>query len=251
MTDRLSINQWAEEDRPREKMMMHGASSLSNAELLAILIGSGNTDESAVELMRKVLDKYNNSLSALGKCSVSDLCKFKGIGPAKAITILAASELGKRRKDEKQEERKPIRSSEDIYSYFHPIMCDLPIEECWVMFLNQASKVIDITRISQGGLASTQVDVRVILREALLKRATSMILTHNHPSGNVRPSTDDDRLTQALFQASKVMNIRMLDHVIVADGAYYSMRMKADYDGNKDLFVSAHLFAYICTVNII
>lgn len=114
MTDRLSINQWAEEDRPREKMMMHGASSLSNAELLAILIGSGNTDESAVELMRKVLDKYNNSLSALGKCSVSDLCKFKGIGPAKAITILAASELGKRRKDEKQEERKPIRSSEDI-----------------------------------------------------------------------------------------------------------------------------------------
>ena len=212
MTDRLSINQWAEEDRPREKMMMHGASSLSNAELLAILIGSGNTDESAVELMRKVLDKYNNSLSALGKCSV----------PAKAITILAASELGKRRKDEKHEERKPIRSSEDIYSYFHPIMCDLPIEECWVMFLNQASKVIDITRISQGGLASTQVDVRVILREALLKRATSMILTHNHPSGNVRPSTDDDRLTQALFQASKVMNIRMLDHVIVADGAYYS-----------------------------
>lgn len=124
MTEKLSINQWAEEDRPREKMMMHGASALSNAELLAILIGSGSTDESAVELMRKVLDKYNNSLSALGKCSVDDLCKFKGIGPAKAITILAASELGKRRKDEKQEERKPIRSSEDIYSYFHPIMCD-------------------------------------------------------------------------------------------------------------------------------
>lgn len=222
MTERLSINQWAEEDRPREKMLMHGASSLSNAELLAILIGSGSTDESAVELMRKVLDKYNNSLSALGKCSVSDLCKFKGIGPAKAITILAASELGKRRKDEKQEERKPIRSSEDIYSYFHPVMCDLPIEECWVMFLNQAAKVIDVTRISQGGLASTQVDVRVILREALLKRATSMILSHNHPSGNVRPSADDDRLTQALFQAAKVMNIRMLDHVIVTDGAYYS-----------------------------
>ena len=200
MTERLSINQWAEEDRPREKMLMHGASSLSNAELLAILIGSGSTDESAVELMesavelmRKVLDKYNNSLSALGKCSVSDLCKFKGIGPAKAITILAASELGKRRKDEKQEERKPIRSSEDIYSYFHPVMCDLPVEECWVMFLNQAAKVIDVTRISQGGLASTQVDVRVILREALLKRATSMILSHNHPSGNVRPSADRPR----------------------------------------------------------
>ena len=163
MTERLSINQWAEEDRPREKMMMHGASSLSNAELLAILIGSGNTDESAVELMRKVLDKYNNSLSALGKCTVSDLCKFKGIGPAKAITILAASELGKRRKDEKQEERKPIRSSEDIYSYFHPLMCDLPIEECWVMFLNQASKVIDVAKTQLAATDKTISEIAYCL----------------------------------------------------------------------------------------
>lgn len=222
MTEKLSISQWAEEDRPREKMMMHGVSALSNAELLAILIGSGSKDESAVELMRKVLDSYENSLNRLGKCSVEDLCRFKGIGPAKAITILAASELGKRRKDEKTEERKQMRCSKDIYEYLHPIMCDLPTEECWVMLLNQASKIIDVIKISQGGLASTQVDVRCVLREALLKRATSIILSHNHPSGNIRPSADDDRLTQALFQAAKVMNIRMLDHVIVSDGKYYS-----------------------------
>ena len=222
MTERLSINQWAEEDRPREKMMMHGASSLSNAELLAILIGSGNTDESAVELMRKVLDGCHNKLGELGKCSVEDLCRYKGIGPAKAVTILAASELGKRRKEEEPKERVQIRCSTDIFAYFHPLMCDLSVEECWVMLLNQAAKVVDAIRISQGGLASTQVDVRCVLREALLKRATSIVLCHNHPSGNVTPSTDDDRLTQALNQASNTMNIRLLDHVIVTDGAYYS-----------------------------
>lgn len=220
--EKLNINQWAEEDRPREKMMLHGPGALSNAELLAILIGSGNTEDSAVELMRKVLDDCRNSLSELGKRSVDDLCAYKGIGPAKAITILAASELGKRRKDEGLSERLRVRCSQDIFLYFHPLMCDLPVEECWVMLLNQASRLIDALRISQGGLASTQVDVRCILREALLKRATALVLCHNHPSGNTRPSTDDDRLTQALSQAAKVMNIRMLDHLIVSDGGYYS-----------------------------
>lgn len=220
--EKLNINQWAKEDRPREKMMLHGPGALSNAELLAILIGSGNTEDSAVELMRKVLDDCRNSLSELGKRSVDDLCAYKGIGPAKAITILAASELGKRRKDESPSERLRVRCSQDIFLYFHPLMCDLPVEECWVMLLNQASRLIDALRISQGGLASTQVDVRCILREALLKRATALVLCHNHPSGNTRPSTDDDRLTQALSQAAKVMNIRMLDHLIVSDGGYYS-----------------------------
>lgn len=220
--EKLNINQWAKEDRPREKMMLHGPGALSNAELLAILIGSGNTEDSAVELMRKVLDDCRNSLSELGKRSVDDLCAYKGIGPAKAITILAASELGKRRKDEGSSERLRVRCSQDIFLYFHPLMCDLPVEECWVMLLNQASRLIDALRISQGGLASTQVDVRCILREALLKRATALVLCHNHPSGNTRPSTDDDRLTQALNQAAKVMNIRMLDHLIVSDGGYYS-----------------------------
>ena len=220
--EKLNINQWAKEDRPREKMMLHGPGALSNAELLAILIGSGNTEDSAVELMRKVLDDCRNSLSELGKRSVDDLCAYKGIGPAKAITILAASELGKRRKDEGPSERLRVRCSQDIFLYFHPLMCDLPVEECWVMLLNQASRLIDALRISQGGLASTQVDVRCILREALLKRATALVLCHNNPSGNTRPSTDDDRLTQALSQAAKVMNIRMLDHLIVSDGGYYS-----------------------------
>ena len=222
MKEKLKINEWAEEDRPREKVMLQGVSALSNAELLAILIGSGNQDETAVELMRKVLDGYHNNLSELGKATVDDLCQYKGIGPAKAVTLLAASELGKRRKEETPRERNQIRNSEHIYQYFYPLMCDLPIEECWVMLLNQAAKVIQAVKISAGGLASTQVDIRCILREALLKRATSLILCHNHPSGNIHPSGDDDRLTQSLYQAAKVMNIRMLDHVIVTDGAYYS-----------------------------
>lgn len=222
MTERLSINQWAVEDRPREKMMLHGAEALSNAELLAILVGSGSAEDSAVELMRKVLDRYQNSLSLLGKCSVDELCQFKGIGPAKAITILAASELGKRRKEEKASDRKVIHCSSDIYNYFHPLMCDLNVEEFWVLLLNQAAKVIDAVRISRGGLVATPVDVRCILREALLKRATSLVVCHNHPSGSVHPSREDDRLTQTLQQATKTMNIRMLDHVVLTDGDYYS-----------------------------
>ena len=220
--NKLTINQWAEEDRPREKMMQHGAAALSNAELLAILIGSGNTEDSAVELMRKVLGDYRNSLSELGKTTIDELCRYKGIGPAKAITILAASEIGRRRLEEEPLERKLIRCSKDIYDVFYPLMCDLPVEECWVLLLNQSSKIIDRICISRGGLASTQVDVRCILREALLKRAVSMVLCHNHPSGNTSPSRDDDRLTEALRRAAEVMNIRLLDHLVITDGGYYS-----------------------------
>lgn len=222
MNGKLNINQWAEEDRPREKMMLHGAGALSNAELLAILIGSGSTDESAVELMRKVLADYRNNLSELGKSGVEELCRYKGIGPAKAITLLAASELGRRRKEEGMLERLQIRSSEDIYRLFYPLMCDLPVEECWVLLLNQAGKVIDRIRISQGGLASTAVDIRCVLREALVRRAVSMVLCHNHPSGNLCPSREDDRLTESLRQAAVTVNLRLLDHVIVTDGKYYS-----------------------------
>lgn len=222
MDSKLNINQWAKEDRPREKMMQQGPSALTNAELLAILIGSGNHEDTAVELMRKVLDLYHNSLQELGKANIEDLCRFKGIGSAKAVTLLAASELGKRRMEEVPKERKQICTSRNIYEIFYPLMCDLPVEECWILLLNQSSKVIDRIRISQGGLASTQVDVRCILREALLKRAVSLVLCHNHPSGNISPSLDDDRLTQAVKQASATMNIRLLDHLIVTDGAYYS-----------------------------
>ena len=222
MTERLTITQWAEEDRPREKMMLHGASALSNAELLAILIGSGNNEESAVELMRKILTDYHNSLSDLGKATVDDLCRYKGIGSAKAISILAASELGKRRKEEKTEERKTILSSKDVYECLYPLMCDLPTEECWVLLLNQASKLIEKVKISSGGLSATAVDVRCILREALLKRASAIALCHNHPSGNIRPSREDDVLTRQVEQASQCMNIRFIDHVILTDGAFYS-----------------------------
>ena len=222
MAEKLTINQWAEEDRPREKMMLHGVSALSNAELLAILIGSGNTEDSAVELMRKVLNDYHNNLSELGKASIDELCRFKGIGPAKAITILAASELGKRRKEEGVEERRSILSSKDVYECLYPLMCDLPTEECWVLLLNQASKLIDKVKISAGGLSATAVDVRCILREALLKRASAIALCHNHPSGSIRPSREDDLLTKQVAQASECMNIRFIDHVILTDGAFYS-----------------------------
>ena len=222
MTERLSITQWAEEDRPREKMMMHGASALSNAELLAILIGSGSAEESAVELMRKILNDYHNNLNELGKASIEELCRYKGIGLAKAISILAASELGKRRKEESVKERMAILSSKDVYECFYPMMCDLPTEECWVLLLNQASKIIDKTKISAGGLSATAVDVRCILREALLKRASAIVLCHNHPSGNIRPSKEDDLLTRHVAQASECMDIRLVDHIILTDGAFYS-----------------------------
>ena len=221
MTDKLTIREWAEEDRPREKMMTHGASALSNAELLAILIGTGNGDESAVELMRRVLGDFHNNLNEMGKCSIEELCKYKGIGQAKAITILAAAELGKRRKEELTE-RMMIKTSKDVYDCFYPQMCDLAVEECWILLLNQASMVIDKTHISRGGLAATAVDVRCILREALLKRAVSIVLCHNHPSGNIRPSREDDRLTEQLRRSSEIMNVRLIDHIIVTDGNYYS-----------------------------
>ena len=222
MTERLTITQWAEEDRPREKMMMHGASALSNAELLAILIGSGSAEESAVELMRKILNDYHNNLNELGKASIDELCRYKGIGSAKAISILAASELGKRRKEESVKERIAILSSKDVYECFYPMMCDLPTEECWVLLLNQASKIIEKTKISAGGLSATAVDVRCILREALLKRASAIVLCHNHPSGNIRPSKEDDLLTRHVAQASECMDIRLVDHIILTDGAFYS-----------------------------
>lgn len=219
---KLNINQWAEEDRPREKMVAHGAEMLTDAELLAILIGSGSPEETAVELMRRVLASCGNNLNELGKISIERLCQFKGIGPAKAITVMAACELGRRRKLAEVEERFQPRSSKDLYEYFHPKMCDLPVEECWVMLLNAANKVIKCVRLSVGGIASTLVDVRLVMREALISRATSIVLCHNHPSGSVRPSRQDDQLTTQLARAAETMNIRLMDHLIVTDGKYYS-----------------------------
>lgn len=220
--NKLSINQWAAEDRPREKMMLKGAEALSDAELLAILIGSGSTDESAVSLMQRVLAECGNDLNRLGKWEQKDFSRFKGIGAAKSVTIMAALELGKRRKAQERPERAVIRSSKDIYELFHPLLCDLTLEEFWVLLLNQAARVIDKVRMSRGGIDHTTADVRSILREALLQRATQLALVHNHPSGSVRPSMDDRRLTQLVAQGAHTMNIRLIDHVIVSDGAYYS-----------------------------
>lgn len=221
-TEKLTICQWAEEDRPREKMMAKGADALSDAELLAILIGSGNTEESAVELMRRVLASCHNDLNELAHWEVRDYSRFKGFGPAKSITIMAALELGKRRKLQEAKERTTICSSKDIYELFHPLMCDLPLEEFWVLLLNQANKVIAPVRISTGGIAGTFVDVRSILREALLQRATQMAVVHNHPSGNTRPSQEDKVLTQRILAAAKAMDIHLIDHLVVCDGKYYS-----------------------------
>ena len=221
MLEKLSINRWAEEDRPREKMMSKGAQALTNAELLAILIGSGSGDDSAVSLMQKVLASYGDSLDRVGRLSVEELCHFKGIGPAKAITILAACELGRRRAVE-QPERRQVRSAAQVYDYFYPLMRDLPVEEFHVLLLNQSAIVIDSVRIGVGGLTETAVDVRVILREALLKRATSIALCHNHPSGNPKPSAEDDKITRSLQEACKIMNIRLVDHIVFASGNYYS-----------------------------
>ena len=224
---KLTIADWAEDDRPREKLARLGAAALSNAELLAILIGSGSTDESAVGLMKRVLSDCNNNLNTLGKRTIADLTRYKGMGPAKAITILAACEIGKRRQLEKAEERPDLGSATAIYNHLHPLMQDLDTEEAWILLMNQNFKLIKRERISHGGISETAVDVRIIIREALLNNATIVALAHNHPSQNPRPSRDDDRLTQRVKQACEVMRIYFADHIIVTDGRYYSYREEA------------------------
>lgn len=220
--EKLAINQWAEEDRPREKMMKKGAEALSDAELLAILIGSGNTEESAVTLMQRIMNQCGNDLNQLGKWELQDFARFKGMGPAKSISIMAALELGKRRRLQESADRMAIHSSKDIYQLFHPLLCDLPTEEFWILLLNNAIKVIDKIRISSGGIDQTTIDIRLILREALLKRASAIALIHNHPSGNTKPSQADRSLTNNVARAADIMHIKLIDHVIVTDGSYYS-----------------------------
>uniref|UniRef100_A0AB33JAF6 DNA repair protein RadC n=1 Tax=Prevotella sp. GTC17259 TaxID=3236795 RepID=A0AB33JAF6_9BACT len=221
---KLNINEWAEEDRPREKLLARGAENLTDAELLAILIGSGSVHESAVDLMKRVLKDCGNNLNALGKKTVADLMGYNGIGEAKAITILAACELGKRRAREKAVERADLGSAAAIYNYMHTLMQDLDVEEAWVLLMNQNYKLIKAQRISHGGINETAVDVRIIMKEAILCNATILALTHNHPSNNTMPSSMDDELTQRVRKACELMRIYFLDHVIVVDGAYYSYR---------------------------
>ena len=220
--DKLNINQWAEEDRPREKLMRLGAESLSNAELLAILIGSGSTKESAVDLMKRVLGDCSNNLNTLGKLTIQQLCEYNGVGEAKAITILAACELGKRRQMEKAEERPDVGTATLIYNHMRPVLQDSDVEEFWVLLMNQNHRLIKKLRIARGGISEVSVDIRIIIREAVLANATILAVCHNHPSGSLKPSRMDNDLTYGIQQACQLMRIRFLDHVIVTDGAYYS-----------------------------
>ena len=222
MSEKLNINQWAEEDRPREKLERLGPQALSDAELLAILVGSGSPKEDAVSLMKRILNGCKNNLNSLGKMTITDLCRYNGVGPAKAITILAACELGKRRQAGAPEERPDISSATKVYHYMHPKMQDLDTEEFWALLLNQNHKLIKPVKIAHGGISEVSVDVRIIIREAVLANATILVVCHNHPSGSLTPSKADDTLTQSIRRACDVMRIHFMDHVIITDGQYYS-----------------------------
>lgn len=221
-TPNLSIKQWAEEDRPREKLLHKGATALSDAELIAILLGSGSRNESAVDLARRVLLTADNNLNNLGKKNIADLMKLKGIGEAKAITIVAAMELGRRRKAAEINTRKHITGSQDIYEMMLPLLGDLPHEEFWLLLLNRANVVIRKEQISIGGLSSTVVDVKKILKLTIENLATSIIICHNHPSGNLQPSHADHNITQQIKEAAQLIDTNLLDHIIVTDNGYYS-----------------------------
>ena len=222
MNDKLNINQWAEEDRPREKLERLGPQVLSDAELLAILVGSGSTKEDAVSLMKRILADCGNNLNKLGKLTIHDLCQYNGVGPAKAITILAACELGKRRQQSQPEERPDLGTATRIYNHMHPLLQDLDVEEFWLLLMNQNHRLIKQVRISHGGITETAVDIRIIMREAILVNTTALAVCHNHPSGNLMPSRADDALTKSIKQACELMRIQFADHVIVTDGQYYS-----------------------------
>ena len=224
-TQKLRITDWAEEDRPREKLLMKGVQTLSDAELLAILIGSGNKNETAVELSQRILHFVKNNLNSLGRLSINELINnFNGIGEAKAITIIAALELGRRRKDSEREKMAQIKSSIDIFNLFQPILGDLPHEESWILLLNSANKIIKRLQVSKGGLNGITIDIRMIMKESIESLATGIILVHNHPSGNLTPSREDDDNTTKLSVASSFVDIQMIDHVIITDDGFYSYK---------------------------
>lgn len=221
---KLVIREWAEADRPREKLLEQGRRALTDAELLAILIGSGSREETAVELCRRLLSGVGNSLDSLSRLEVADLCAYKGIGDAKAIAIIAAMELGRRRKESNTIELPILNSSKRVYEYFRNTLQDIPHEEFWAIYLNKGGKVIDKQLIGRGGNDYTPADVRVILRFALQVKATSLILAHNHPSGTLKPSEADKQVTQKICEAAKIMDIQVNDHLIFSDHGYYSFR---------------------------
>lgn len=220
---RKSIKQWAEDDRPREKLLLKGKAALSDAELIAILISSGNTTESAVELSRRILQSVSDNLVELSRMSVSDLMKFKGIGEAKAISITAALELGRRRRSAEVQERKRIFTSRDAFEYLYASMADLNYEQFWILLLDQSNKVIHAAQVSDGGVAGTVADPKRIFKTAIERNAAAMILCHNHPSGQLKASDADLKLTKRLVQAGIMLDIRVVDHLIIGHDQYISL----------------------------
>ncbi len=222
MEDNLSIKNWAEDDKPREKLMLKGKSVLSDAELLAILIGSGSRNETAVGLCQRILKSVDNNLNALGKLSITQLSNFKGIGEAKAISIIAAMEIGRRRRAEDAVELVKISSSKMVFEIMQPIIGELPHEEFWVIYLNNSNKVIAKTQISKGGITGTVADKRIIFKNAFENNAVAVILTHNHPSGKLEPSDADIQITKELKLAGKQLDVRVLDHIIITENGFFS-----------------------------
>lgn len=218
----LSIKQWNEDDRPREKMLLKGKSSLSDAELLTILIGSGTKKESALSLSKRILLRYQNNLNALAKQSPFDLMQFKGIGKAKSVSIITALELGRRRIAAPASEKKKVSSSKNVFDLMQPLIGELSHEEFWIIYLNNANKIQDKTQLSIGGITATLVDVRLIFKKGISLGATSIILCHNHPSGNLTPSSADIQLTEKIIKGGKILDIKVLDHIIVSEEGYYS-----------------------------
>jgi len=226
MYSSFTIKTWAEDDRPREKLVLKGRKTLSDAELIAILIGSGHREKSAVDLSQELLDVAGNNLKDFSKLTIADLCKFKGIGTAKAVTILAALELGRRRKDSNSSKKTKVSSSKIVYEYVKPIFEDLHIEEFHVLLLNRANEILRSIQISQGGVAGTVVDARVIFKAGIDAMASSIILVHNHPSGQMVPSPEDIKLTRELISFGKMIDLPILDHLIYTDNGYFSFADK-------------------------
>jgi DNA repair protein RadC len=222
MEQNFSIKNWAEDDKPREKLMLKGKSVLSDAELIAILIGSGSRNESAVDLSKRILSSVDNNLNALGKLSLQQLTAFKGIGEAKAISIVAATELGRRRRSEDALELTKITSSKAVFEIMQPIIGELPHEEFWVLYLNNSNKVLHKAQLSKGGMTGTVVDNRIIFKIAFEQNATSIILTHNHPSGKLVASDADIQITKKMKLAGQQLDIPVLDHIIITEKGHYS-----------------------------
>lgn len=220
--NRLTIKRWAEEDRPREKLLLKGKASLSEAELIAILIGSGNTEQTAVELSQHILRQCENNLANLARLSVKDLQKFKGIGEAKAISIVAGLELGRRRKESEPSKKVKITSSHDAFQVLQGDMMDLNHEEFWLLLLKRNNEVIKKEMLSRGGVSGTVVDAKIIFKRALEETASGLILAHNHPSGNLKPSQEDINLTRRLKEAGRSLDISVLDHLIITDHSFFS-----------------------------